>query len=155
MFAACLSQILIQTADQRPHYAQGCCHGCHAVLAGPGYIGPTQQEQFLMEQCQWCSRQFQPGRGQNDATDYQPAQVPQQQQQLEQPPAEGAAAWQPTAAAAVVISSSRAASKVAACSSSNNSSRQRATQCTVIHCKNVNSCPNKGQRPKNFLKNKR
>ena len=35
MYAACLPQILVRTADQRPHYAQGCCH---AVLSWPGLV---------------------------------------------------------------------------------------------------------------------
>ena len=45
MYAACLPQILVQTADKRLHNAQGCCH---AVLAGPSEIGPAQQEQLLV-----------------------------------------------------------------------------------------------------------
>ena len=76
-----LLQILVRTADQRLRYAQGYCH---AVLAGPSKTGPAQQGQLLVGQCQWCGPKFEPGRGQNSATDYCPAQNLQEQQPQQQ-----------------------------------------------------------------------
>ena len=37
MYAACLPQILVRTAEYRLHFAQGCCN---AVVAVPGETEP-------------------------------------------------------------------------------------------------------------------